>query len=142
MARDLKAWLDESEKNQHLLAQEALLLEASEAIWAALDKLKMTKADLARALGSSKANVTQLLDGRRNMTLRTLADIAFTLDLEPHFYLCNKNQTAGWSPLDIAAILGRPSFSSVEAIEAANEGNKWSEPQVLTAEPPAMAKVA
>lgn len=142
MARNLKAWLDESEKNQRLLSQEALILEVSEAIWAALEKLKMTKADLARALGSSKANVTQLLDGRRNMTLRTLADIAYKLDLEPNFHLCQKNQTEGWLTLDITAIMGRPSFSSVEAVEAANVGDKWSEPHVLSAESPALAKVA
>lgn len=142
MARDLKAWLDESAKNRHLLAQEALILEVSEAIWAALEKLEMTKADLSRALGSSKANVTQLLDGRRNMTLRTLADIAFTLDLEPHFYLCQENQAAGWWPSEIVKSMERPSFSSVQVVEAANEGDKWSEPKVLTAESPAMAKVA
>lgn len=142
MARDLKAWLDKSEQNPRLLAQEALILEVSEAIWDALEKLKMSKADLARALGSSKANVTQLLDGSRNMTLRTLSDIAFTLHLKPLFYLDQEDRTADWGPIDIAAIVGKRRFSMVETVEAANEGKEWSLPQVLTAESPTMAKVA
>lgn len=141
MTTDLKKWLDESPENQRLLAQEALILEVSEAIWTVLEKLEITKADLARALGTSKAYVTQLLDGRRNMTLRTLADVAFRLELEPHFYLCNKNQGVGWSQLDFAEIMGRPSFGSTKAVEAANEGNDWSELQVLSSGP-ALAKVA
>lgn len=142
MTRNLSVWLDESEKNHRLLAQEALILEVSEAIWAALEKLKMSKADLARALGSSKANVTQLLDGRRNMTLRTLADIAYKLNLESHFHLCQKNRNAEWMNLDIVAVAGRPIFRSVEAVEAANGGGQWSEPHMLSAEPSTMAKVA
>lgn len=141
MTTDLNKWLDESPENQRLLAQESLILEVSEAIWAALEKLDMTKADLARALESSKANVTQLLDGRRNMTLRTLADIAYKLELEPHFNLRQKNLDIGWSVLDVASITGRISFGSTDPIEAANEGNKWSKPQMLSAEP-MLAKVA
>jgi len=47
----------------------------------------MTKADLARALTTSKSNVTQLLSGDRNMTLTTLSDIASALGLSPNIYL-------------------------------------------------------
>ena len=47
----------------------------------------MTKADLAKALGQSKAHVTQLLNGGRNMTLRTLSDIAYTMGLRAQVQL-------------------------------------------------------
>lgn len=42
----------------------------------------ITKAELARRLGVSRAYVTQLLGGKPNMTLTTLAKIAIALDCE------------------------------------------------------------
>lgn len=42
----------------------------------------VNKAELARRLGKSRAYVTQLLGGRANMTVRTLADVAYALDAE------------------------------------------------------------
>lgn len=40
----------------------------------------LTKAELARRIGRDKAFVTRKLDGRGNMTLETLADLAFALN--------------------------------------------------------------
>ena len=37
----------------------------------------ITKADIARALGTSRAHISQLFGGEGNITLRTLADLAF-----------------------------------------------------------------
>lgn len=70
---------------QQEFIQEKLILAVTEAIWAALEDRKMSKADLAKALGCSKSHVTYLLDGSRNMTLRTLANISIVLNLQPQF---------------------------------------------------------
>lgn len=40
----------------------------------------LTRAEIARILGKSKSFVTRKLDGERNMTLQSLADLAFALD--------------------------------------------------------------
>lgn len=40
---------------------------------------KVSRAGLAKRIGKSKAFVTQLLSGSRNMTLHTFADLAFAL---------------------------------------------------------------
>jgi len=77
----LENWL-KSPKNRRLFAQEGLILEASEAIWKELNERKMNQVELSRLLGRSEAYVSQLLDGSRNMTLRTLADIAHVLDMD------------------------------------------------------------
>lgn len=61
-----------------LLAQQRLILEATELIVELLEKREVTRADLARKLGTSSGNITQLLDGR-NMTLGTLAEVAHVL---------------------------------------------------------------
>lgn len=67
-------------EDRRLYEQERLTLWATELISEAMDDGQISKADLARLLGTSRANVTALLSGQRNMTLRTLADVACVLD--------------------------------------------------------------
>ena len=84
MTRELLTeWLDESPEHSRAFLEEGLILEATEAICAAMEKRCMSKAALAGRLGTSKAYVTQLLKGNRNMTLRTFASIAFALNMTP-----------------------------------------------------------
>src|ERR1700691_3779521 len=64
---------------ERLLAQERLILDATEAIVGLLEEQKVSRQELARPLGKSKGFVSQLLSGERNMTLRTLADLGYAL---------------------------------------------------------------
>jgi|ERR1039458_3851083 transcriptional regulator with XRE-family HTH domain len=64
---------------ERLLAQERLILDATEAIVGLLEEEKVSRQELARRLGKSKGFVSQLLSGERNMTLRTLADLGYVL---------------------------------------------------------------
>jgi transcriptional regulator with XRE-family HTH domain len=57
--------------------RERLALWALEAISIAMERGNISKADLARKLGVSRAYITQVLSGSRNMTLNTLADLAW-----------------------------------------------------------------
>ena len=79
----LQQWLAESPKNQRSFLEEGLIMDATEAICEAMENRDLSKAVLAERLGSSKAHVTQLLNGSRNMTLRTFARIAFALEVKP-----------------------------------------------------------
>ena len=67
---------------RRLLAIEALAAEAAEVIAALMAEQNLTKADLARRLNKSRAWVTQLLSGKTNMTVRTLAEVAHALEAE------------------------------------------------------------
>jgi transcriptional regulator with XRE-family HTH domain len=67
---------------RRLLKQEELILEATEALSRALRDSRSSKAALARSLGRSKAFVSQVFGGGRNLTLRTMADIADALGYE------------------------------------------------------------
>jgi transcriptional regulator with XRE-family HTH domain len=60
--------------------QERVILDVAVLIRALLKEQGLAKADLAARLGRSKAFVTQLLNGRANMTLRTLSDIMCSLN--------------------------------------------------------------
>jgi plasmid maintenance system antidote protein VapI len=74
--------LMEDPEFRKLLSAEALVAEASEVIAGLMDEQKVSKADLARRLNKSRAWVTQLLSGKANMTVRTLAELAYALGAE------------------------------------------------------------
>jgi transcriptional regulator with XRE-family HTH domain len=60
--------------------EEAYLVgEVTDSISALLQELGLSQADLARRLGVTKGRVSQILSGRQNMTLRTLAAIGWAL---------------------------------------------------------------
>jgi len=86
MSNFFEAWVNESEEHQKLVAQEQLILKVTEAIYLKMEEMGVNRVQLANRLGKTKANVSQLLSGNRNMTLRSLADISFALGLEtPQF---------------------------------------------------------
>ena len=71
-----------------LLAQEELILEVTETICDLLENEKISRKELADRLGKSKGFVSQLLNGGRNLTLRTVADnfhvLGYKVTLTPH----------------------------------------------------------
>lgn len=75
----LTDWTNETPERRRAYEQERLIVDVSEAIQELMQRKNFTKADLARALGTSKSNVTQLFAGNRNMTLRTIAVFASAL---------------------------------------------------------------
>jgi transcriptional regulator with XRE-family HTH domain len=86
------AWIERrnsSPEARRDFEEERLVFNAAEAIAELMERNELTKADLANALGTSRAYVTGLLSGSRNMTLRTLGSVAcmlghrVELNLEP-----------------------------------------------------------
>ena len=92
----LEQWATKNEANAKLLAQEVLITRVTEEIWKAMDEAGINQAELARKMGATKGHVSQVLNGSRNMTLRTLADICFALDYQPVLRLESKKPAAGW----------------------------------------------
>jgi len=67
------------EEFQRLFAQEDLILEVTETICELLENEKISRKELADRLGKTKGFISQLLNGGRNLTLRTVADILHVL---------------------------------------------------------------
>ncbi len=67
-------------EGMRLFQQEALLLEVSESICGLMEEKGISRSKLAELLGKSKSYITQALDGRTNLTLRTIADFFTALD--------------------------------------------------------------
>jgi transcriptional regulator with XRE-family HTH domain len=106
--------LMEDPEFRRLLSIEALVAEASEAIAKLMAEQNVSKADLARRLNKSRAWVTQLLSGKANMTIRTLAEVVYTLDAElklhaqpPSWKMAGKPAGPGGDPAGIAGRGGR-----------------------------------
>jgi transcriptional regulator with XRE-family HTH domain len=62
-----------------LVVQGELIMEVTETLCKLLEKEKVSRKELAERLGKSKGFVSQLLNGGRNLTLRTVADILHVL---------------------------------------------------------------
>jgi transcriptional regulator with XRE-family HTH domain len=62
-----------------LMAQGDLIMEVTETLCELLEKEKVSRKELADRLGKSKGFVSQVLNGGRNLTLRTVADILHVL---------------------------------------------------------------
>jgi len=58
---------------------ERLILRTTELILSMMNDEGVTRKELAQRIGKSKGHVSQLLNGERNMTLRTLAEMAHAL---------------------------------------------------------------
>jgi len=83
--------LARSERTRRLLRQEELIIDVTEALAEVLVAKGMTRSELAKRLGKSKSFVTQILGGDRNLTLRTLADVADALDCQPRLKLAHRS---------------------------------------------------
>jgi transcriptional regulator with XRE-family HTH domain len=73
------------EKYAAVYAEEAAVVDASELIAEALDQSGITRAELARRLNVNRSEVTSLLEGERNISVkklaRTLHRLGFRLSL-------------------------------------------------------------
>ncbi|MEJ5360211.1 MAG: helix-turn-helix transcriptional regulator [Desulfobacterales bacterium] len=63
-----------------IFKQEQLILDVTEKICKQLKEDNISRSDLARRLNKTKGYISQLLNGARNLTLRTIADIAVAID--------------------------------------------------------------
>ena len=67
---------------QKFMKQEELILDVTEQVWGYLEAHKMKRKTLARRMQRSEGHISQLLNGSRNLTLRTLSDIAHHMGAE------------------------------------------------------------
>ena len=77
-----------------LVRQEEFILDVTETLTQSLQESGVTKAELAKRLKRSPGFVSQVFGGGRNLTLRTISDIATVLSLRPTLKLSSVPQAA------------------------------------------------
>ncbi|MCD0204798.1 helix-turn-helix domain-containing protein [Klebsiella aerogenes] len=74
------------------LSRERIIYNTTEDILLLLQDAGLSKSELATRLGKSTPYISQLLDGKRNMTLKTLSDIAYAMDAEAKVVIIKDNK--------------------------------------------------
>lgn len=68
----------------NLWHQERSIVEITEMVCEMMEDEGVSRKELADRIGKSKGYVTQLLDGTRNMTIRTISDVFVALNYQFH----------------------------------------------------------
>ena len=87
------------EESRREYERERLIVWTLDAMADLLEEAKVTKADVARRLGTSRAHITQLFSGSRNATLSTVSDLAWA---------CGKRALVKFEPLRSGQFISQP----------------------------------
>ena len=72
------------------------ITEFAEDIWRLMEEQKVSRAELARRLGTSRAYVTKLLGGNANFTLQTMTKVAMALGATVHVHVADQRAVTRW----------------------------------------------
>ena len=72
------------------------ITEFTEDIWRLMEEQKVSRAELARRLGTSRAYVTKLLGGNANFTLQTMTKVAMALGATVHVHVADQKAITRW----------------------------------------------
>jgi plasmid maintenance system antidote protein VapI len=72
------------------------ITEFAEDIWRLMEEQKVSRAELARRLGTSRAYVTKLLGGNANFTLQTMTKVAMALGSTVHVHVADQKAITRW----------------------------------------------
>jgi transcriptional regulator with XRE-family HTH domain len=67
-----------------------------EDVWRLMEEQKVSRAELARRLGTSRAYVTKMLGGNANFTLQTMAKVAMALGAQVHVHVAGRDILTRW----------------------------------------------
>lgn len=110
------------------VSQEEVLLEATEELYSALLEANISKSELAEKLDKKPAFISKLFRGSHNMTLKTLAEVAFVLDKKVKLQLVNQSK-AKWHNIDDytdAPIKGVPIYQMAANDQHKEVSGGWS----------------
>ncbi len=97
-AETLTEKLTKTADGMRLYQQERAILEVTELLCQLMDEQEVSRSELATRLDRTKGYITQLLDGRANMTVRTISDVFTALNRAVHFQEGPVSATVSPSP--------------------------------------------
>ena len=128
-AETLTERLTKTAEGMRLYQQERAILEVTELVCQLMDEQDVSRSELAKRLGRTKGYITQLLDGRANMTVRTISDVFTALDRAVHFQEGSVSVTISPSP----------TITLFEAADWAGQDTMWPS-RVVFADTPTAAQ--
>lgn len=73
------------------------IVEFTEDLCRLMKEKGISRAELAKKIGTSRAYVTKLLGGNANFTLATMVKLAFALDGAVHVHIADKHAVTRWT---------------------------------------------
>lgn len=84
--------------------REAAVIQFTEGLCRRMEEKKISKAELARRMGTSRAYVTRLLGGEANFTLGTMVKLALAVDGSLQVRIAEKGVVSQWEDAPAAAL--------------------------------------
>lgn len=84
--------------------REAAVIQFTEGLCRRMEEKKISKAELARRMGTSRAYVTRLLGGEANFTLGTMVKLALAVDGSLEVRIADKGVVPQWEDAPAAAL--------------------------------------
>jgi plasmid maintenance system antidote protein VapI len=73
------------------------IVEFTEDLCRLMKEKNVSRAELAKRIGTSRAYVTKLLGGDANFTLATMVKLAYALDGAVHVHIADKHAVTRWT---------------------------------------------
>ncbi|HSS77413.1 MAG TPA: helix-turn-helix transcriptional regulator [Thermoanaerobaculia bacterium] len=73
------------------------IVEFTEDLCRLMKEKNVSRSELAKRIGTSRAYVTKLLGGNANFTLATMVKLAFALDGAVHVHIADKQAVTHWT---------------------------------------------
>jgi transcriptional regulator with XRE-family HTH domain len=112
-------WVAQVEASD-VFVEDTAALRAAEEIFLAMERLDISRAELARRLGTSAAYVTKILRGNANFTLASLARLARALEGELKIHIAPSGVRTRWIDAPPEAAEPHVRFTSSARIAAAS----------------------
>lgn len=82
-----ESFRNSSDENRRLLLQEELILDVTESLAQEMESQNLSQKEVAKRMEKTRGYISQLLGGGKNLTLRTIADVADALDCKAKLLL-------------------------------------------------------
>jgi transcriptional regulator with XRE-family HTH domain len=94
-AKSFQSLFEEAKQHEDYWVEQAIL-EVTEEVARRMEELEVSRAELARRLGTSPAYVTKILRGDANFTLATIVKLTRALKSELRFHLARPGSLTHW----------------------------------------------
>jgi transcriptional regulator with XRE-family HTH domain len=95
---------------------EGAILEFTIGLGRLMDEQGVSRAELARRLGTSRAYVTKLLGGNANFTLETMTKVAMALGSAVHVHVAPRGAIVRWKEVAASEVAARKKRAATRSV--------------------------
>lgn len=89
-----------------------------------MDEQGVSRAELARRLGTSRAYITKLLGGNANFTLETMTKVAMALGAAIHVHVAPQDASVRWKDVPASEVAARRRKAAQRAVTRRSQEEK------------------